>query len=49
MKAKIKRYEKLWIKIRDLTRTVTKKTDEYDEKNIKIKLNSDHKVPLNKR
>ena len=34
---KIKKYEGLWIKIRDLTRSVTKKSDDYNEKYIKIK------------
>ena len=47
-KEKIKRYEELWIKIRDLIRSVTKKSDDYDEKYIKIKFDSDDKVPLNK-
>ena len=31
---KIKRYEKLWIKIRYLIRSITKNLDDYDEKNI---------------
>ena len=47
---KIKKYEELWIKIRDLIRSVTKNSDDYDydEKYIKIKLNSDDELPLNK-
>ena len=47
-KEKIKKYEELWIKIRDLIRSVTKKSDDYDKKYIKIKFDSDDKVPLNK-
>ena len=47
-KEKIKRYEELLIKIRDLIRLVTKKADDYDEKCTKIKLDSDDKLPLNK-
>ena len=31
-KEKIKRYEELWINIRDLIRSVTKNSDDYDEK-----------------
>ena len=45
---KEKKYEELWIKIRDLTRSVTKNLDDYDEKYIKIELNSNDKLPLNK-
>ena len=47
-KKKIKLYEELWIKIRDLVRSITKNTDNYDEKYIKIKFNLDDKLPLNK-
>ena len=32
---KIKKYEELWIKSRDLIRSVTKKSDNYDEKYVK--------------
>ena len=45
---KIKKYEELWIKIRDLIRSITKNSDYYDEKYMKIKFNSDDKLPLNK-
>ena len=45
---KIKKYKELWIKIRDLIRSVTKKSDDYDEKYMKIKLDSDDELPLNK-
>ena len=31
-KEKIKKYEELWIKTRDLIKSVTKKSDDYDEK-----------------
>ena len=37
-KAKIKEYEELWSKIRELVRSITKSLD-YDEKYIKIKFN----------
>ena len=48
-KTKIKKYEELWIKNK-VTNSVTKKSDDYDydEKYIKIKLNSDGESPLNK-
>ena len=45
-KEKIKK--ELWIKIRDLIRSINKNLDEYDEKYMKIKFNSDGKLPLNK-
>ena len=47
-KEKIKTYEELWIKIRDLISSVTKNSDDYDQIYIKIKLISDDKLPLNK-
>ena len=47
-KEKIKNYEELWIKIRDLTRSITKSLDDYDEKYMKIKFHSDDNLPLNK-
>ena len=47
-KEKIKKYEELWIKIRDLIRSVFKKSDDYNEKYIKIKFDSDDELPLNK-
>ena len=46
-KEKIKKYEELWSKIRDLIRSVTKTSDDYDEKYMKIKFNSDDELPLN--
>ena len=47
-KEKIKKYEELWSKIRDLIRSVTKNLGDYDEKYMKIKFNSGNKSPLNK-
>ena len=47
-KEKIKKYEELWSKTRDLIRSVTKNADDYDEKHMKIKFNSDDELPLNK-
>ena len=47
-KEKIKKYEELWIKIRDLIRSITKNLDDYDEKYIKTKFDSDEELPLNK-
>ena len=49
IKAKtIKKYEELCSKIRDLIRSITKNTDDYDEKYMKIKFNSNDELPLNK-
>ena len=47
-KEKIKKYEELRSKIRDLIRLITKNPDNHDEKWMKIKFNSDDKLPLNK-
>ena len=47
-KEKIKKYEELWIKIRDIIKSVTKKSDDFDEKYIKVKFDLDDNVPLNK-
>ena len=38
----------MWIKIKDLIRSLTKNSDNYDEKYIKIKFDSDDELPLNK-
>ena len=38
----------MWTKIRGLIRSITKNFDDYDEKYIKIKFNSDGELPLNK-
>ena len=47
-KEKVKKYEELLSKIRDLIRSITKNSDDYAEKYMKIKFNSDEKLPLNK-
>ena len=38
-KEKIKKSEELWSKIRDLIRSITKNSDDYDGKYMKIKSN----------
>ena len=40
-KEEIKKYGELWIKIRDLTRSITNNSDYYDKKYMKIKFDSD--------
>ena len=40
--------KEIWSKIRDLIRSITKNSDDYDEKYVKIKFNLDYKLPLNK-
>ena len=47
-KEKTKKYEELWSKIKDLIRSITKNADDYDEKYMKMKFNSDDELPLNK-
>ena len=47
-KGRVKTYEELWIKIRDLIRSVHKKSDNYDEKFIKTNFDSDNELRLNK-
>ena len=47
-KEEIKKYEELWSKIRDLIRSITKNSDDNDEKYMKIKFNSDEELPLDK-
>ena len=44
---KIKKFEKLGSKIRDLNRSITKNSYEYDEKHMNVEFNSDE-LPLNK-
>ena len=46
---KTKKCEALWIKIRDLIRSITKNSNDYDEKYMKIKFNSDNELPLIKQ
>ena len=48
MKAKKKKHGELRIKIRDLSSSITKNLDDYDEKYMKIKFDSDDNFPLNK-
>ena len=48
IKEEIRKYKELWIEIRDLTRSVTKNSDDFDEKYMKIKFNSHNELPLNK-
>ena len=44
---KVKKNEELWSKIKDLIRSITKNSDDYDEKYMKIKFDSDDDLPLN--
>ena len=46
-KENIKKYKELWINIKYLIRSITKKSDDYDDKYLKIKLCSDDELPLN--
>ena len=41
-------YGELWIKIRDLLRSITKNLDDYDWKFMKTKFDSDDNLPLNR-
>ena len=47
-KEKLKIYRELWSKITDLIRSITKNSDDYDEKYMKIKSGLDDDLPLNK-
>ena len=47
-KEKIKKYKKLLSKIKDLIKSITKNSDDFDEKYLKIKFNLDGEPPLNK-
>ena len=44
----LKRYEELWKKIKDLIRSINNISEDYDEKYIKIRFNSDDDLPLTK-
>ena len=44
----LKEYQELWDQIRDLTRSISNYSDNYYEKHMKIKFNSDDDLPLNK-
>ena len=49
IKEKIKRYEELWSKMKDLIRLVIKNSDGYHKKKyMRIKFNSDYELPVNK-
>ena len=43
-----RKYKELWNKIRGLIRSITKNSDDYEEKYVKIKYNLDDDLPLNK-
>ena len=45
---KIKKYEKLWNKIRYLIKLTTRTSGDYDKKYMKIKFNLDDEIPLTK-
>ena len=47
-KEKIKKYDELCSKIGDLITFITKNSDEFGKKKMKIKFNSDDELPLNK-
>ena len=47
-KEKIRKFEELWSKSRNLITSMTKNSDDYDEKYMKIKFNSDGKLLLNR-
>ena len=44
----LKKHEELWNKIRDLIRSITNNSSNYDKKYMKIKFNSDDDLPLKK-
>ena len=45
----IKKYENFWSKIRDLIRSISKNSDDYVQKYMKIKFDSDEDLSLNKK
>ena len=47
-KEKIKKIADIWSKNRDLSRSLNKNSDVYDEKYVKIKFSSDDELSLNK-
>ena len=47
-KKMVKKCKDLWSKIKDFIREITKNSDDYDEKYVKIKFNLDDDCPLNK-
>ena len=42
----LKRYEELWNKVRDLIRSLTYNSDNYEEKHVKINFNSGYHLPV---
>ena len=44
----LEKYEELWNKIKDLIRSKTNNSDDYDEKYMKIKFDSDDDLTLKK-
>ena len=48
-KKKLKNIKNCRLEIRDLVRSVTENSDDYDENYVKIKFNLDDQFPLNKR
>ena len=47
-KKMIKKFEEMWVQIKNLIRSATKNSDDYDEKYIKIKFDLDDDLTLNK-
>ena len=47
-KEKIEKYEELWIKIRNLIRSIAENLDDYGKKYMKIKFHSGDNLPWNK-
>ena len=43
----LKKYEEMLSKVKDLIRSITNNSDDYDEKYMKIKFNSDDDLPVN--
>ena len=44
----LKKYKEMWSKVRDLIRSITNNSEDYDEKYMKIKSNSDDDFHLKK-
>ena len=42
----VEKYKELWIKIRDLIKSIIKNSHDYDENFMKIKFNSDDELPI---
>ena len=45
-KERIQKYEELWSRSRDLIRSITKISDDFNEEYMKIKFNFDDRLPL---